>query len=166
MKPRTTKSSQVPTLEMIQPVLVTRRRRLTRSDVLPVDSHSLVMALKSGLMMETSWALDTLNILLRDDGSMTFCQLDAMPGLLDSLVDHWRDTDECIVSGGDDEIKVKGFDRGRSAATPGEIDESIVLMHQSVERVTLVQDGKQVTEVMEGEEPYVGHIVRYGETKP
>ena len=58
----------------------------------PVDCHSLVMALQLGLMMETTWALDTLNILLKDDSAMNLCQLEAKPWLGDSLVEHWRDT--------------------------------------------------------------------------
>lgn len=48
------------------------------------------MALKSGLMMESTWALDTLNILLFDDNSVAYFGLGNMPGLLDALIDHWR----------------------------------------------------------------------------
>ena len=124
---------------MGQPVLVSSQR-LNRTDVLPVDCHSLVMALQSGLLMETTWALDTLNILLRDNNSMTFCQLDAMPGLLDSLVDHWRDTSECMVNGGQDEDIVNGFIKESSADLLWGTDERVVLMHRSVVKVTLVQD--------------------------
>lgn len=44
-----------------------KRRRLTKADVAPVDAWRIVMALKSGLLAETCWALDILNILLFDD---------------------------------------------------------------------------------------------------
>lgn len=44
-----------------------KRRRLARADVAPVDAWRVVMALKSGLLAETCWALDILNILLFDD---------------------------------------------------------------------------------------------------
>lgn len=44
-----------------------KRRRLTRADVAPVDAWRIVMALKSGQLAETCWALDILNILLFDD---------------------------------------------------------------------------------------------------
>ena len=40
----------------------------------------LVMALRSGLLMETTWALDTLNILLYDDNSIAYFGLGNMPG--------------------------------------------------------------------------------------
>ena len=38
------------------------------------------MALRSGLLMETTWALDTLNILLYDDNSVAYFGLGNMPG--------------------------------------------------------------------------------------
>ena len=48
------------------------------------------MALRSGLLMESSWALDTLNVLLYDDNSVTYFGLGNMPGLLEALIEHWR----------------------------------------------------------------------------
>ena len=81
--------------------------------------------------METTWALDTLNILLRDDSSMTFCKWDAMPGLLESLVDHWRDTDECMVSGGEGENIVNGFKIGKSADLLEVKDEKVIMIKKS-----------------------------------
>merc|ERR1719319_1501771 len=45
-------------LECTQPLLH-RRKRLTKLDVQPVEGWRLVMALRSGLLMETTWALDT-----------------------------------------------------------------------------------------------------------
>merc|ERR1719490_67577 len=48
------------------------------------------MALRSGLLMETTWALDTLNILLYDDNSIAYFGLGNMPGLLEALIEHWR----------------------------------------------------------------------------
>jgi hypothetical protein len=44
------------------------------------------MALRSGLLGETTWALDTLNILLFDDNSVTYFGLGNMPGLLEALI--------------------------------------------------------------------------------
>ena len=40
--------------------------------------------------MESTWALDTLNVLLYDDNSVSFFGLGNMPGLLDALIDTWR----------------------------------------------------------------------------
>ena len=57
---------------------------------LNVSVCRLVLALKSGLLMESTWALDTLNILLYDDNSVSFFGLGNMPGLLDALIDTWR----------------------------------------------------------------------------
>merc|ERR1719450_1879456 len=76
-------------LECTQPLL-NRRKRLTKVDVQPVEGWRLVMALRSGLLMETTWALDTLNILLYDDNSIAYFGLGNMPGLLESLIDTWR----------------------------------------------------------------------------
>ena len=48
------------------------------------------MALRSGLMMKFSWALDTINILLHDDNSVAYFGLGNMPGLVEALIEHWR----------------------------------------------------------------------------
>lgn len=48
------------------------------------------MSLKSGLLSETTWALDALNILLYDDHTVGYFLLSHLPGLLDNLLDHFR----------------------------------------------------------------------------
>ena len=48
------------------------------------------MSLKSGLLSEATWALDTLNILLYDDNTVAYFMLAQLPGLLDNLIDHFR----------------------------------------------------------------------------
>ena len=55
----------------------------------------MMMALKSGLLAESTWALDTLNILLFDDSSVSFFNLTHLPGLLESLLEHYR---KCLIS--------------------------------------------------------------------
>ena len=72
------------------PPLMLKRRKYTKVDVQPVDGWRLVMALRSGLLMESSWALDAINILLYDDHSFTYFGLGNMPGLLEALLEHWR----------------------------------------------------------------------------
>ena len=72
------------------PPYMLKRRKHTKGDVQPVDGWRLVMALRSGLLMESTWALDALNILLYDDNGVTFFGLGNMPGLLDALLEHWR----------------------------------------------------------------------------
>lgn len=49
-----------------------------------------MMALKSGLLAETCWALDILNILLFDDNCISYFGLQHMPGLLDQLLEHFQ----------------------------------------------------------------------------
>jgi AT-rich interactive domain-containing protein 1 len=72
------------------PPLLLKRRKYTKVDVQPVDGWRLVMSLRSGLLMESSWALDVINILLYDDHSFTYFGLGNMPGLLEALLEHWR----------------------------------------------------------------------------
>lgn len=56
----------------------------------PVEAWRVMMSLKSGLLSETTWALDTLNILLYDDQTVGYFMLAHLPGLLDNLIDHFR----------------------------------------------------------------------------
>lgn len=55
-----------------------------------VDPWRLMMALKSGLLAESTWALDTLNILLYDDVTIMYFNLSHLPGLLEVLLEHFR----------------------------------------------------------------------------
>jgi len=48
------------------------------------------MSLKSGLLAETTWALDVLNILLYDDNTVTYFSLNYLPGLLEIILEHLR----------------------------------------------------------------------------
>merc|ERR1719150_555281 len=52
--------------------LMMKRRKYTKVDVQPVDGWKLVLALKSGLLMESTWALDVINILLFDDYTVSY----------------------------------------------------------------------------------------------
>ncbi|CAB0010855.1 unnamed protein product [Nesidiocoris tenuis] len=79
----------VDSVEATTPVLY-KRRRLTKSDVAPVDAWRIMMALKSGLLAETCWALDVLNILLFDDSTVAYFGLLHLPGLMDILLEHMK----------------------------------------------------------------------------
>lgn len=48
------------------------------------------MSLKSGLLAESTWALDVLNILLYDNSTIMYFDLAQLQGLLEILVDHFR----------------------------------------------------------------------------
>ena len=70
----------------------------------------LLLSLKSGLLAESTWALDTLSILLFDDNTISYFHLQHLPGLLDALLDHFR---ACLLQifgdiFGDLEIKTEG----------------------------------------------------------
>lgn len=64
-------------VEAITPLLY-KRRKLTRTDVAPVEAWRIMMALRSGLLAESCWALDVLNILLFDDSSVSFNEINLM----------------------------------------------------------------------------------------
>ncbi|XP_076466263.1 uncharacterized protein LOC143297726 isoform X2 [Babylonia areolata] len=78
-------------VEATQPTL-TKRRRLTHKDICPVEAWRLMMALKSGLLAESTWAIDTLNIMLFDDATVTYFNLSGLPGLLEVLSEQFRAT--------------------------------------------------------------------------
>ncbi|KAJ9586897.1 hypothetical protein L9F63_019515, partial [Diploptera punctata] len=76
-------------VEATVPVLY-KRKRMSRADVAPVEAWRLMMSLRSGLLAESCWALDVLNILLFDDTTVAYFGLAHMPGLLDVLLEHFR----------------------------------------------------------------------------
>lgn len=76
-------------VEATRPVF-TKKRKLTSRDLGPVEAWRVMMSLKSGLLSEATWALDTLNILLYDDNTVLYFMLSQLPGLLDNLIDHFR----------------------------------------------------------------------------
>lgn len=76
-------------VEATLPVLY-RRKRLCRSDLGPVDAWRIIMCLRSGLLAESCYALDVLNVLLFDDSSVAYFGLNQWPGLLDLLLEHFR----------------------------------------------------------------------------
>ncbi|XP_072316369.1 AT-rich interactive domain-containing protein 1A isoform X1 [Eucyclogobius newberryi] len=80
-------------IEASQPVLKPRRR-LTMKDIGTPEAWRVMMSLKSGLLAESTWALDTINILLYDDGSISTFDLNTLPGLLELLVEFFR---RCLI---------------------------------------------------------------------
>jgi hypothetical protein len=47
------------------------------------------MCLKSGLLAESTWAMDALNILLYDDNTIAYFNLKHFPGLVTILMEHF-----------------------------------------------------------------------------
>jgi AT-rich interactive domain-containing protein 1 len=67
-----------------------RRRKIGKLDIGQTDPWRIFMALRSGLLMESTWALDVLNILLFDDSSVAYFGLANLPGLLNLLLDYFQ----------------------------------------------------------------------------
>lgn len=70
------------------------RRRLTAKDTGTPEAWRVMMSLKSGLLAESSWALDTINILLYDDGTVGSFSLTQLPGFLELIVEYYR---RCLI---------------------------------------------------------------------
>ncbi|KAG5448898.1 hypothetical protein CSKR_109601 [Clonorchis sinensis] len=68
----------------------TRRRRYRTKDVGQIASFKLLMALRSGLTAEVSWALNCLNIILRDEVAPDLIIPSTLPTLITNLVELWR----------------------------------------------------------------------------
>ncbi|XP_051157885.1 trithorax group protein osa isoform X4 [Leptopilina boulardi] len=95
-------------VEAVTPLLY-KRRKLTRTDVAPVEAWRVMMALRSGLLAESCWALDVLNILLFDDSSVSYFGLTHLPGLLDVLLEHFsRSLSDMFESSTSDEERYWG----------------------------------------------------------
>lgn len=77
------------TVEATQPMLY-RRKRMSKHDIGPVDPWRIFMSLRSGLLAESTWALDVLNVLLFDDSSVAYFGLVHLPGLLNLLLEHFQ----------------------------------------------------------------------------
>uniref|UniRef100_H3CWA3 AT-rich interaction domain 1A n=1 Tax=Tetraodon nigroviridis TaxID=99883 RepID=H3CWA3_TETNG len=80
-------------VEASHPVLKPRRR-LTVKDIGTPEAWRVMMSLKSGLLGENTWALDTINILLYDDSTISTFDLNTLPGLLELLVEYFR---RCLI---------------------------------------------------------------------
>ncbi|KAJ6215900.1 hypothetical protein RDWZM_010400 [Blomia tropicalis] len=77
------------TIESTIPTSV-KRRKLTSRDIPPVDAWRVYMALKSGLLAESTFALDVLNVYSNDDNTLLYLGLTNMPGLLEVLLEHYK----------------------------------------------------------------------------
>ncbi|KAF3703243.1 AT-rich interactive domain-containing protein 1B [Channa argus] len=82
-------SSVEATLPKLKP-----RRRLTVKDTGTPEAWRVMMSLKSGLLGESTWALDTINILLFDDSTVGSFNLTQLPGFLELIVEYYR---RCLI---------------------------------------------------------------------
>lgn len=91
-------------VEAITPLLY-RRKRLGKSDIGTTDPWRIFMCLQSGLLSESTWALDVLNILLFDDTAVQYFGLAHLPGLLKLLLDHFQKSLTDMFDNGDDKSR-------------------------------------------------------------
>lgn len=76
-------------VEATKPV-ATKKRKITSKDVTDIEVWRLLMCLKSGLLAESSWAIDVLSILLNDDSTLMYFGLQHTPGLLEAVLEHFK----------------------------------------------------------------------------
>ena len=77
------------TIEAVQPKF-SRKKKMTSKDVNQIEAWRLMMSLKSGLLAESTWALDVLSILIHDDSTYLYFGLQKLPGLLDILLEYYK----------------------------------------------------------------------------
>ncbi|KAF4513831.1 UNVERIFIED_CONTAM: hypothetical protein B566_EDAN016692 [Ephemera danica] len=150
-------------VEATMPVLY-KRRRMARTDVSPVEAWRIMMSLRSGLLAESCWALDVLNVLLFDDASVAYFGLGNLPGLLDVLLEHFRrslaDMYETSVRR-TTEVDL-GCPRNINPSDRSQILSSAVENYTSVTR-----RGEKVTIVPRDSDPFVDDSKReWDETEP
>ncbi|MCI4382432.1 hypothetical protein PGIGA_G00014860 [Pangasianodon gigas] len=80
-------------VEGTQPLLKPRRK-MTSKDTGTPEAWRVMMSLKSGLLAESTWALDTINILLYDDSTVASFNLAQLPGFLELIVEYLR---RCLI---------------------------------------------------------------------
>uniref|UniRef100_A0AAY4DMU0 ARID domain-containing protein n=1 Tax=Denticeps clupeoides TaxID=299321 RepID=A0AAY4DMU0_9TELE len=80
-------------VEGAQPVLKSRRK-LTSKDTGTPEAWRVMMSLKSGLLAESTWALDMINILLYDDSTVASFNLSQLSGFLELIVEYFR---RCLI---------------------------------------------------------------------
>ncbi|XP_063299487.1 AT-rich interactive domain-containing protein 1B isoform X3 [Pelobates fuscus] len=76
------------------PPILKARRKITSKDIATPEAWRVMMSLKSGLLAESTWALDTINILLYDDSTVATFNISQLPGFLELLVEYFR---KCLI---------------------------------------------------------------------
>ena len=85
---RPQESGKVGLVEFCTPII--RKRKKQPPNMNLTEPFRLTMALRSGVLTDTVWALDYLTILLNNNGTRDLYGLNKAHGLLDALVTCWR----------------------------------------------------------------------------
>ncbi|CAF4310394.1 unnamed protein product, partial [Adineta steineri] len=104
-----------------------KRKKLTAKDIPPIDPMKLLMSLRGGLLAETTWALDTINIMLNDDQTHTFFRLKQMPGLLQAIIDIYT---KCLTQLFD-EFKIDNESNSKEELENEEKQDSVIYRIES-----------------------------------
>ncbi|XP_040916243.1 AT-rich interactive domain-containing protein 1B-like isoform X4 [Toxotes jaculatrix] len=80
-------------VEATMPIFKPRRKLISKDTGTP-EAWRVMMSLKSGLLAESTWALDTINILLYDDSTVASFNLSQLPGFLELIVEYFR---RCLI---------------------------------------------------------------------
>ncbi|CAG2160897.1 unnamed protein product [Oppiella nova] len=102
---------------------MSKRRRLCSRDLSSVEAWRLIMCLKSGLLAESTWALDILSVLLHDDSTILYFGLQHMPGMLEVLLEHYKRYLSEIFDGLFDDTEI-GFESTTTGDKEAEAEET------------------------------------------
>uniref|UniRef100_A0A8C2EDL8 AT rich interactive domain 1Aa (SWI-like) n=1 Tax=Cyprinus carpio TaxID=7962 RepID=A0A8C2EDL8_CYPCA len=143
-------------IEATSPVLKSRRR-LTMKEIGTPEAWRVMMSLKSGLLAESTWALDTINILLYDDNSISNFNLIQLPGFLELIIEYFR---RCL-------IEIFGILREYEVGDPGQrslLDPSVLKKDENtVDDEALVEGMEEDGETEEEDEEEEMHRSKHQE---
>ncbi|KAJ8952544.1 hypothetical protein NQ314_007513 [Rhamnusium bicolor] len=150
-------------VEATVPVLY-RRKRLCRADIGPVDAWRIIMCLRSGLLSESTYALDMLNVLLFDDSSVGYFGLNQWPGLLDLLIEHFKRSlsdmfEKPLDKSEEDEVDLGGV------ITPIDPNLKSVLLNNTANYSLMSRKGHPVKLVERNEDIFVQDNVKDWDTR-
>lgn len=144
-----------------------RRKRLCKSDVGQVDAWRIIMCLRSGLLSESTYALDILNVLLFDDSTVGYFGLNQWPGLLDLLMEHFKRSLSDMFDGPyprEEEDVETEVDLG-GVSKPIDPNLKTAILHESTNYSFITRKGHPVKLVDRPEDIFVQDHVRDWDTK-
>ncbi|XP_058447429.1 trithorax group protein osa isoform X4 [Malaya genurostris] len=150
-------------VESTTPVLY-RRKRASKLDIGQTDPWRIFMALRSGLLVESTWALDVLNILLFDDTSVVYFGLTHLPGLLNLLLDHFQKSLSDMFDTKDRKNRVgRAYGWFGKEADDGNDEEE---EDETVQDEGAIEDGRAENDAVEIKKEFVEVKVENGEVDP
>ena len=110
----------------------------------PVELLRLMMSLRSGVLSETTWALDTLNIMLHDDRTVIYFSLKHHSNLCNLLTDHLKQCLQDIFGINFGTLSVyDGDHRGADLCSTGLQKSGVSMMDKLVSDYDILNDKKR-----------------------